>query len=356
MADELGERTEAPTGRRLAQARNDGQIPKSSELGATIDIVGALLLLVLLGSWLVGGLAELLRHLLDVHSSGALTSVDDLGPVMWWTVKQGALVLAPFLGAMFLIAYLAQFIQVGWVLTLNPLKPKLSKLNPVAGVKRIVGRRNLVKTAINLVKMTILGAVAYAVVKRSLPAIATIPLLDVLPGMALLGKVVMDVCVWLLAVMLVISLSDYAFQKWQHMQDLKMTKQQIKEELRSMEGDPETKGRRLRLARQIALQRISQTVPRADVVVTNPTHFSVALRYDAKKMAAPTVVAKGADFMAFRIREVASAHGVPIIEKPPLARALYADVPVGRQVSPEFYEAVAEVLAYVYRLENRKVG
>jgi flagellar biosynthetic protein FlhB len=356
MAEELGERTEAPTARRLSEARNDGQIAKSPELGATIDLIGGLLALVFLGSWLVRGSAELLRHLLDARSSGSFTRWEDVEPVLWWSAKQGAMVVVPFLGVAFAASYLAQFVQVGWLLTLNPLRPKLSRLNPAAGVKRIVGRRNVIKTALNLVKLAIMLSVAYAIVLRNASAIATIPLLDVLPAMALMGKVVMDLCVWLLAVMLVIALADYAFQRWQHTQELKMTKQQIKDELRSMEGDMETKGRRLRLARQMALQRLQMTVPKADVVITNPTHFSVALEYDAAKMAAPRVVAKGADFMAFRIREIATANRIPIVEKPPLARALYADVPVGRQVSPEFYEAVAEVLAYVYRLENKRAG
>lgn len=356
MAEELGERTEAPTGRRLSQAREDGQIPKSPELGAAIDLFGALILLALLGSWFVGGLAELLRHLLDAQSSGVFRTTDEIGPVLWWSLKQGALVLVPFLVGAFVISYLSQFVQVGWLLTLKPLQPKFDRLNPGAGIKRIIGKRNVVKTTLNLIKLCVLGAVAYAICRRNAEAIATIPLLEVLPASALVAKIVSDLCIWMLAVMLLIALADYSYQRWQHTQDLKMTKQQIKDELRSMEGDMETKGRRLRLARQMALQRLTATVPKADVVITNPTHFSVALEYDAEKMAAPRVIAKGADEMAFRIRELATRHGVPIVEKPPLARALFAEVPVGRQVSPEFYEAVAEVLAYVYRLENRKVG
>lgn len=368
MAEDLGERTEAPTGRRLSQARNDGQIPKSPELGATIDLVGGLLMLALFGAWLVQGLAELMRHLLDggvapwgggstgETGAGVLRSADDIGPMLWWALKQGGAVVVPFLGGMFVIAYLAQFLQVGWLLTLNPLVPKFSRLNPAAGMKRLFSKRNVVKTILNSLKLCALGFVAYSIAMRNLAAITTIPLLDVFPAMALMGSIVMDLCIWLLAVMLIIALADYSYQRWQHTNDLKMTKQQIKDEYRSMEGDMETKGRRLRLARQMALQRVQQTVPKADVVITNPTHFSVALEYDPKTMSSPRVVAKGVDYMAFRIREIATANGIPIVEKPPLARALYAEVAVGKQISPEFFEAVAEVLAYVYRLENRKVG
>jgi flagellar biosynthetic protein FlhB len=152
--------------------------------------------------------------------------------------------------------------------------------------------------------------------------------------------------------MLIIGVADYMYQRWQYTQDLKMTRHEVTDERKSMEGDPEIKARRFRMARQMALQRVNQAVPKADVIVTNPTHFSVALRYDAETMAAPRVVAKGVDFLAMRIRQIAMTHGVPIVERPPLARALYYGVEVGRDVPAEHYQAVAELLAYVYRLDE----
>ncbi len=157
----------------------------------------------------------------------------------------------------------------------------------------------------------------------------------------------------LLALLLTIGLIDFFYQKWQHGQDLKMTKHEVKDERRSMEGDPKLKSKRFQMAREIALQRINSAVPKADVIITNPTHYSVAIRYDAATMKAPKVVAKGVDYLAMRIREVGRTHSIPIVERPPLARGLYASVEVGQEVSPEFYQAIAEILAFVYRLETQ---
>jgi flagellar biosynthetic protein FlhB len=167
------------------------------------------------------------------------------------------------------------------------------------------------------------------------------------------AKLALELVLWLLPLYLSIGLIDYMYQRWQHTRDLRMTRQEVQDERRSSEGDPEVKRRRLRMAYEIALHRIRTEVPRADVVVTNPTHFAVALRYDAATMAAPRVTAKGADLMAFRVRETAAANSVPVVERAPLARALYWGVDVGREVRPEHYEAVAEVLAYVYRAAGR---
>lgn len=352
MAEELGERTELPTARRRGQARGRGQIAKSTDLGSAIDLAGAFILLAILGSSIVGGLAALTRTLLDSSVSGT-AAPETIQSTLRFAAIQTALIAAPFMLLMCVVAAFAQFLQVGWLFTLEPLAPKLNKLNPVTGLKRLFSRRSLVKTGLGILKLSVLVMVAWLVVAGHTGEIASLPRLHAVAAFMVMGRIIVDLCLWMLAVMLIIGIIDFIYQRWQHTRDLKMTKQEVKDELRSMEGDMETKGRRLRMARQIALQRIQQSVPRADVVVTNPTHFAVALEYDPETMAAPKVVAKGADFLAFRIREIAAAHRVPIIERPPLARALYAEVDVGRAISPELYEAVAEILAYVYRLEGR---
>ena len=251
-----------------------------------------------------------------------------------------------------LVAGIAQFLQVGWVLTTKPLKPNFGKLNPISGVKRLFSKRSLMKSILNSVKLVFVLAVAYAVIAGFVPKIIGLPALGAMQGMMLIARMLLALAIWLAAVLLVIGLIDWLYQKWQHAEDLKMTKQQVKDERRSMEGDPQIKGRRLRMMRDIVLQQIQANVPLADVVVTNPTHFAVALRYDAETMNAPRVVAKGADYMAQRIRLVAAASGVPIIERPPLARGLYFGAEPGQEISSEYYEAVAEILAYVYRLEG----
>jgi flagellar biosynthetic protein FlhB len=178
--------------------------------------------------------------------------------------------------------------------------------------------------------------------------------LEVVQAFGAACELVYALAIKLAALLIVLAIIDYAFQRWKHEQDLKMSKQEVKEEMKRMEGDPLVKQRRARVARQLAMQRVAAAVPKADVVVTNPTHFAVALQYDTKSMRAPKVVAKGADFMAMRIRQIAAVHGIPIIERKPLARALYAGVEIGQEIPPEHYAAVAEILAYVYRLAGRK--
>jgi flagellar biosynthetic protein FlhB len=277
----------------------------------------------------------------------------DMGGTLRFAAARTAVIVGPFILIMFVIVFAAQFAQVGWLFTLKPLHPKFNRLNPISGTARLFSRRNLVKTGIGLSKIGVLGSIAWAVSRAHLGEMVSLPHLHPAAAFGVIGGIVADLCLWMLAVMLLIGVVDLIFQRWQHTRDLRMTKREIKDEFRSMEGDTETKGRRLRMARQIALQRIRQDVPTADVIVTNPTHFAVALRYESDRMAAPKVVAKGADFLAFRIREIAAASGVPIVERPPLARALYANVEVGRTIDPEFFEAVAEILAYVYRLQGK---
>jgi len=352
VAEDLGERTELPTGRRLADARSRGQVAKSADLSAATEFIAAVVLLLIFGGGIIGGLSAILERALTPGSGLALT-IDDALPLVLASGVRAAWALAAPMLLFFAVACLAQFVQVGWLLTLNPVKPKLDRLNPVAGVGRLFSRRNAVKTLVNSAKIAAIGAVGWLVIHRDLRAIAGLPLLTPAGAMGVVGRLALELLAWMLLLMLVIGIMDYAYQRWQHTQDLRMTKHEVKDERRTIEGDPEVKGRRLRMAREIALQRIRHAVPTADVVVTNPTHVAVALKYDAGTMRAPRVVAKGADLLAFRVREVAALHGVPIVERPPLARALYAGVEVGREIPPQHYQAVAEVLAYVYRLEGR---
>lgn len=353
MAEEMGERTEQPTAKRRSEARNRGQVAKSQDLGSAIDMAGGFVLLIFLGAPLLGTLAGIVRHLLDARTSGHGLSASEVGDYTAWAGAQAALALAPFLLILVLVSALAQFVQVGWLLTLYPLKPKLEKLDPLKGVQRLFSKRSLIKTGINVIKLAICGVIAVVIVRNHFDAAVALPLLELLPASMLILKILVTLAAWLLVIMFVLGIIDLIYQRWQQTQDMKMTKQEVKDEHRAMEGDLETKGRRLRMARSMLMQRMHQSVPTADVVVTNPTHYSVALKYDSKSMTAPRVVAKGADELAFRIRQIATAHGIPIVEKPPLARALYHNVDVGREVSPQYYEAVAEVLAFVYRIAGK---
>lgn len=353
MAEELGERTEQPTGRRLGEARSKGQVAKSQDLSSAVDLAGAVILVAVCGSAAMAAMATMLRRVLEDQTAGQTLSIASIQPLALWVAAQAARVAGPALLVMFVIAVLAQVVQVGWVYTTHPIQPNFTRLNPVAGIGRLFNLKSLVKTLVNVLKLGMVILIAYLVIGNHLGAIAALPALGLAAGLYKMSLLAAELTMWLLAVFLSIGIIDYLYQRWQHTRDLRMTRQEVKDERRSVDGDPEVKGRRLRMAREIAMQRIQHAVPKADVIVTNPTHFSVALKYDPATMHAPRIVAKGADLLAFKIRNVAIASRIPIVERPPLARGLYWGMEVGQEIKPEFYEAVAEVLAYVYRLKDR---
>lgn len=352
MAEELGERTELPTSRRRQEARDEGRVAKSTDFAACIDLVGALILLVVMGGFIMTGLGVLTRRTLEGQTPGEVVSVDSIKPLVTQAMIDAGVIAGPLLLAMFIVGVLSHYVQVGWHISLAPLTPKLSRLNPAEGVKKFFNLRNVVKTVVSCLKLCVIALVAAMVIRKHLPAIAALPRLGAAPALYKALLICVELTAWLLALMLVIGIADLLYQRWQFTRDLRMTRQEVKDERRSVDGDPDVKARRMRMARDIALQRLQQAVPKADVIVTNPTHFSVALQYDQATMRAPRVVAKGADEMAFRIRQLAIASGVPMVERPPLARGLYWSARVGQEIKPEFYEAVAEVLAYVYRLKQ----
>lgn len=356
MAEELGEKTEDPTQRRLSDAREKGQVIKSQDLSGAIDLLGAVVLVVVFGNGLVTGLSGMLRAILSGEAPGSAAGVMGIRELSQWTTIETLKIVLPVLAIMTVVVIAAQLVQVQWAPTADPLSPKLERLDPLAGFGRVFSRKSVARTTAGVLKLVLISIVAGSYIVKSMGIVASLPRLELVAGFARLGDTLLRMCGWILLIMLVIGAADYVVQRWLFMREQRMTKQEVKEERKSMDGDPEMKGRRLKIARQLALQRMRQDVPKADVVVTNPTHYSVALKYDADKMVSPTVVAKGADYMAFRIREIAIANGVPIVEKPPLARALYASAPVGQQISPEHFEAVAEVLAYVYRINEQAVA
>ncbi|KAA0216630.1 MAG: flagellar biosynthesis protein FlhB [Leptolyngbya sp. PLA3] len=353
MADDMGERTENATPKRLADARKRGQVARSTDVNAAVGLAAALILLLTFGRDLTLGLARLLRDNLDFDRLAGTLHADDLWLPVQHSAVTGALLLAPLLAIILAVACVTQLTQVGLLFTTRPLKPRLSQLNPISGFKKIFGLRGLVKAGVNVIKLIVVMLIAWLVVSGELQGLAALPQLPVFAAVALIGQAMFKLAVWLIVSLLVLAAIDLIYQKWQHKRDLRMTRQEVKDERRSMEGDPQIKGKRLRMAREIAMQRIAQAVPKADVIIANPTHFSVAVAYDEEKMDAPTIVAKGADHLALRIRHIARIAGVPVIERPPLARALYWGVEIGQQIAPEHYEAVAEVLAYVYRLEHQ---
>lgn len=351
MAEDNGDKTEAPTPRRRQEARDQGNIARSADLTAAMLLIGITLLLAMSGTRIV----DALRKLVESGLSGqiTITNIRDVSPLMMSTTAFMILAMLPLLIGTVVIAILANWIQVGFHPNLKKLQPKFP-FNPITGFKRLFGGgRGPVQMGMNLLKLVVVGFVAYSAIAGKISTIVGVANLDVLQIFSLCGGLVYSITLRIGIVLLILAILDFGYQKWKHEQDLKMTKQEVKDEMKRMEGDPKIKQRRRQIQMQQAMKRISSTVPTADVIVTNPTHFAIALKYDSDSMNAPRVVAKGADFLALKIREIATANGIPIIERPPLARALYKLCDIGQEIPEQFYSAVAEILAYVYELSGK---
>jgi len=351
---DFGERTEQPTARRRRQARERGQVARSHDLSAALVLAGGLGVMNLLGGTVVRRLSTLMRDYLG-HASEVEMSAGGAQGILMNSLSSVAGVLVPLIGAVAVVAAIATLVQVGPVLSAHPLKPDLGKISPIKGFRRMFSARSLARLASSLMKLAIVAGIAYVTLRADLDRI--IALVGASPWeigastTALIFKLGLRVALALV----LLGLADYGFQRWQHERSLRMTRHEVREEFKELEGDPHARARRRRIQRQLGLQRMMHDVPRADVVVTNPTELAVALRYDAETMDAPRVVAKGAGYVAQRIRDLAIANGVPIVERKPLAQALYRTVEIGDQVPANLYKAVAEILAYVYQLENRLV-
>jgi flagellar biosynthetic protein FlhB len=356
MADDMGDKSEAPTSKKLQDARERGQVPKSQDLVAVIIMSGAVATAALLGPGLFNLTAGAMRFALSPDSLTNLTDRNHPGSLTALLATEVGKAVLPFFVIMVIVAALAHLVQTGPMYASKALELDLNRINPINGFKKLFGKRTLVKTVLDLCKLAAVVMALTITVRGEMPAILALLELSIRQGVEVACAIVLRVSVTVLSVLLVLALIDMLYQRFQFTQDNKMTKQQVKDERKDTDGDPQIKARQMRIARQIAMQRLGRDVPTADVIVTNPTHFSVALRYDPETMGAPVVVAKGADYMALKIRYIATAHDVPIVERPPLARALYREVEPGQQIPHHHFEAVAEVLAYVYRLEGRAPG
>lgn len=348
-----GEKTEQPTPRKLEEAREEGNVPKSTDLTAAISLLGAVLLLSWFGRAMFGAFRAMVQAMLGGDWSADVTQTGDVGRTVGVMLYEAAGIAMPIALGMLLLGVAGTLGQVGVMLTFKPLVPKFNKLNPVKGLANLFSKRALMRFVMSMGKVFVVSSVAVVVIYFDGPKMLSLIRLESGPLLGAASALVWDLAIKIAIVLLLLAIIDLIYQRWQHQQDLKMTKHEVKEEMKRMEGDPTTKQRRTKVARQMAMQRMGQAVPGADVVVTNPTHFAVALKYD-ETMAAPKVVAKGVDYMAMRIRQIAVANDVPIVERPPLARSLYKHVEVGREIPLKFYSAVAEILAYVYQLNRSR--
>lgn len=352
MAEDLGERSEDATPKRIQQAREEGSVAKSADASAALMLLIATLALVVGLEPMLASFAGMIRTAFDPALQAEATRPERLDDAVRPLILSGAAVLCVVLGLAAAGAWLVHVWQVGFLVTSKPLAPNLDRLNPVQGLGRLLGKSGVIKTGFDLVKVGIVGTIAYVTVAGFVRQIVGLPAFEPSIAAVAIGGMLFELAIKIVAVLVVLGLVDYMVQRWRHHQELRMTKQQVKEEYKQSEGDTEVKRRRFQIQRQLAMQRIQSAVPKADVIVTNPEHISIAIQYDPDTMHAPRVVAKGADYLALRIRQIARQHGVPIVERKPLARALYKQVQVGQEVPPDFYKAVAEILAFVYRLDG----
>lgn len=356
MAESGAERTEEPTARRLQDARRRGQVPSSRDVGALLGLAAAVaLLLGAPGADLVAGLGTLAR---GAWSGSALPpgTLGDFHALLLTHLLAIAPLLAPVLGVLVLVGVLGPLLQVGPLLASEALTLRFDRLDPIAGLKRLVSVERVFDLAKAMLKLLLLLVIARAILLPRLDRILQLVAVDPAAAVGTLRELAWRLTLPLLAMLAAIAVLDVAWTRLRHRRRLRMTRQEVREEVLQREGNPQVRARMRQAARELTRQRLLAEVPRADVVVRNPTHFAVALGYDRARMAAPTVLAKGRGRLALRILEIARQHEVPIVEDPPLARLVFRSARVGGEIPVALYEAVAEVLAYVYRLDRRRAA
>lgn len=353
-----GEKTEDPTEKKMKDARKDGQVAKSKEVGNAVGLMALFLLIKVAIGYIGNGLIDYFSTVYNEIPSivkmydGQLQSTTFLS-VFRNMILQMLLLMAPALLVGLVVAFVCDLVQVKWKPTTKPLKPKFSKLNPIKGFSKIFSKNSLMELVKSLLKLGVIGYVAYSYLVDEVWKLYILYEVGLNQALLLIGDILTGVGIQIAGVYMIIALADFAYQKWKHKKDLKMTKQEIKEEYKNQEGDPQVKGKQKQRMQEASRRRMMQQLPEADVVITNPTHYAVAVKYDPDNYDAPVVLAKGEDYLALKIKEIAKENKIEIVENKPLARMLYANVDVGGLVPPELYQAVAEVLAMVYRMQGK---
>ncbi len=352
---EGGEKTEEPTAKKLKDAREEGQVAKSQDIIVAFSLLGLFLALkVMVGyfgnSFLAtyqesyGMISDIIREPFTGNTARSLV-VYGIGRIL--------LIAAPIYIMAFAVAFVTNIAQVKWVISGKPLMPKFSKLNPISGFKKIFSKDKIVELLKSILKIGIIAYVVYDALKDQWGMLRNLYELSLMSAIQLIGDTVITLGIKISAFFMVIAFIDYFYQKYKFKEDMKMTKQEIKDEYKQTEGDPHVKGQIRQKMREASRRRMMQELPQADVVITNPTHLAVAIKYDRENSkGAPVVIAKGADYLAEKIKEVARENAIEIVENKPLARMLYYNVEIGMEIPPELYQMVAEVLAYVYRLKG----
>ena len=353
-----GEKTEEPTAKKLEDARKEGQVAKSKEIANGLGLLALFLLLkIMVGS--IG--TSFLESFSMVYNripvicklNGGASPMGDISVLLRTVMLRLLIILLPVLLIGFAVAFVSDLFQVKWRPTSKPLQPKLSKLNPLNGVKKIFSAQSLVELVKSVAKILLIALVTYSYIKKKSGLLYALYDMSMMQAVNLIGETVIELGIRISAIYMIIAGADFMYQKYKFKNDMKMTKQEVKEEYKNAEGDPEIKGKIKARMREASQRRMMQAIPKADVVITNPTHYAVAIRYDTEVAPAPIVVAKGSDYLAQKIKQIARENNVEIVEDKPLARMLFANVDVDKQIPPELYQAVAEILAMVYHAQGK---
>ena len=353
-----GEKTEEPTAKKLEDARKEGQVAKSKEITNVCELLTFFLLIYFwaryMGTYFIGNMYDIYSQIPEYIKmyDGSIQS-QTFRALFIQSMTRVLMIVAPFLLVGAFVSFVTNVVQVKWRPTTKPLQPKPNKLNPVSGFKRLFSLNSLVELLKSLLKIGLVGYVVYSYLKKNMPPLYQFYDLSLNQGIMQVGMLVVNLGIRISLFYVIIALLDFIYQKVKFKNDMKMTKQEVKDEYKNQEGDPQIKGKQRQRMQEASRRRMMQQLPQADVVITNPTHYAVAIKYDQEVYDAPYVVAKGADYLAQKIKETAKENHIEIVENKPLARMLYANVEVGGVVPPELYQAVAEVLAFVYHLQGK---
>lgn len=347
------DKTEKATPKKKSDARKKGQVFQSREVSAALILIIMIVTIKALGSNLYSQITLYMKNAFSEYVK--VTGQFDLNMVMKLFIE-ALIVLAKTVLPLLIVAALAAVIvgyaQVGYLFTFETLKVKGDRINPLSGFKRIFSVRSLVELLKSIIKIVIVVWVAYSYLKSKTNEVLALMDADLFGILAFIGDATFNVAIKISFAMVILGFADFLYQKFDYEKNLRMTKQEVKDEYKQTEGNPEIKGKIKQKQRQMSMKRMMQDVPKADVVITNPTHFAVAIKYDLEKASAPFVVAKGQDYIALRIKQIATENKVQLVENKPLARTLYSTVDIGENIPPELYQAVAEILAFVYKLKN----
>jgi len=346
-------RTETATPKKREDARKKGQVAKSIEINTAFLFLAAFTSLKFFGSYMRMSFENFFTY-----SFNNISSVEtffeprhlsnNIANIFFTIIK----ITGPVILSIMIAGLVASFIQVGWSPSLEPMSPKFSKLNPIAGFKRMFSSNSLMELTKAIFKVVILGSVIYSQIQKEIPTFLSLIDMSIPQILGYVGNLVLSIGFRIAIIFLFMAIADFAYQKYKFEDSIKMTKQEIKDEHKQSEGDPQVKAQIRQKMREMSMRRMMQSVPEADVIITNPTHYAIAIKYNPEKGTAPIVTAKGADYIAQKIKEAAVENNVEIVENKPLARTLYAAVDIGEEIPPELYQTVAEILAFIYNLKN----